>query len=85
MAAQHGGKHIRGFNGVNVARVGLDINHTEAQIVSDARLIAAAPELLAALELAMSYIHNDHGRNPLIVRREAVDAAGAAIAKAKGE
>ena len=58
---------------------------TFAECQANARLIAAAPDLLDALELAMSYIRNDHGRNPLDVRREAVDAAGAAIAKAKGE
>ena len=45
--AQHGGMYIRGFDGTNVARVGLDINHGERQIELNARLIAAAPDLLA--------------------------------------
>jgi hypothetical protein len=48
---------------------------------ANARLIAAAPELLAALEWAMSQIDDDLDLD----HQNAVSAARAAIAKAKGE
>lgn len=61
---------------------GADWNHivAEAAIDSDAHLIAAAPDLLAACEMAlldMRYYATVHG--------ESVTAIEAAIAKAKGE
>ncbi|MCH4572223.1 hypothetical protein ACOTDT_17000 [Achromobacter xylosoxidans] len=48
----------------------------------DARLIAAAPELLEALEWALRAME---ARNPLWAEGERFIAARAAIAKAKGE
>jgi hypothetical protein len=50
----------------------------------DARLIAAAPELLAALE-ACREVCNALAQKGSVFAREAVTAADAAIAKAKGE
>lgn len=46
----------------------------------DARLIAAAPDLLEALEVIVATEHERHGYNPFWT-----DQARAAIAKAKGE
>lgn len=48
---------------------------------ANARLIAAAPELLAALETLVSWADNDPERNGY----DFVQQARAAIAKAKGE
>jgi hypothetical protein len=53
----------------------------------DARLIAAAPDLLAALETLLDNGDDPHplsGRDPT-VRREDIGPARAAIAKARGE
>lgn len=47
---------------------------------ADLRLIAAAPCLLAALEVIVATEHERHGYNPFWT-----DQARAAIAKAKGE
>lgn len=47
---------------------------------ADARLIAAAPDLLGALEVIVATEHERHGYNPFWT-----DQARAAIAKAKGE
>lgn len=69
-------------------------NFYVAQIISanesDARLIAAAPELLAALELCYTRLFN-HGMDALRdpqwtqkLENEAMDAARAAISKATG-
>jgi hypothetical protein len=64
---------------------GLTIHDTTGNVVADAygplansRLIAAAPDLLAALELLLN-TPNDLRLGP------AIDAANAAIAKARGE
>ncbi len=62
------------------------------RVYSDARLIAAAPELLAALEFCHTRLFNyqagmDEIRDPQSTRElneQAIDAARAAIAKAKG-
>lgn len=64
--------------------------------LADARLIAAAPDLLAALAGLLAVIHDsDRRRHPVAMRLlsivsgrpefEAIDAARAAIAKATGE
>ena len=47
---------------------------------NDARLIAAAPELLAVAEMVMAY-----HRGEIAIFRELVEPARAAIARAKGE
>lgn len=59
---------------------------TRATFEANARLIAAAPDLLAALEDALSCVAicPDHGVVPG-ARADRYDAARAAIAKAKGE
>lgn len=52
--------------------------YSEAQVDANARLIAAAPELLAALDAIVSEIGHKHNG-------ASWDAAYAALAKAKGE
>jgi hypothetical protein len=53
----------------------------------DAHLIAAAPELLEALKLVVSYDEGNHidGLEMMLAYSKALDAARAAIAKAEGE
>ncbi|KOQ21815.1 hypothetical protein ABW38_26545 [Achromobacter xylosoxidans] len=61
------------------------LGHSEVadeQDYANARLIAAAPELLEALEWALRAME---ARNPLWAEGERFIAARAAIAKAKGE
>ena len=53
-------------------------------VMEDARLIAAAPELLAALEQMVSVFLDTEGRHGES-ENDAMDAARAAIAKATGE
>ena len=56
--------------------------------LANARLIAAAPDLLAALELALEEIHQGmdyDGPNAYPSTKRTVDVARAAIRKAKGE
>lgn len=50
---------------------------------ADARLIAAAPDLLAALEALVSIIYSEQP-NPSVSLRALIPQARAAIAKAKG-
>ena len=68
----------------------------EEECAANARLIAAVPALLAACEALLTVIHDsDQRQNPSAMRMlsivsgepefAAVDAARAAIAKAKGE
>ena len=57
-------------------------NATKAQTKANARLIAAAPELLDALREAYAAMEPMH-HEPVV--SEALDAARAAIAKATGE
>lgn len=71
---------IINFYGSAVARItDLDLPNREA----NARLIAAAPELLEALEEARNVILN-HGEDAMALM-SALVMADAAIAKAKGE
>ena len=55
-----------------------------ADAIADARLIAAAPELLEALEQMVSVFLDTEGRHGES-ENDAMDAASAAIAKATGE
>lgn len=70
------------FIGPYMIKAKADNNHTVALVadVDNARLIAAAPDLLEALETIMKY--------PIIpntIGYEMVDTARAAIAKARGQ
>lgn len=63
-----------------------------AETVANARLIAAAPELLEALiEVTATLAWNAHGEcraihdGPIMPSSQAIEVARAAIAKAKGE
>jgi hypothetical protein len=64
--------------GLMTAMVAHSINHPEqaSQAIADARLIAAAPELLEALQAILNSVPFHHGH------KGAHDAAVAAIAKA---
>ena len=56
---------------------------THAEAIANARLIAAAPELLAALEMVLEYAEDcaaDRGERP-----GCIDHARSAVAKAKGQ
>ncbi|MFY3127598.1 hypothetical protein ACOTGA_23390 [Achromobacter xylosoxidans] len=57
-------------------------NPADQELLANARLIAAAPELLEALEWALRAME---ARNPLWAEGERFVAARATIAKAKGE
>lgn len=65
--------------GVRVASV-MQSNYTDLR--DDANLIAAAPELLAALE-KMTYLADDSGK--FLQLQDFIETAQAVIAKAKGE
>ena len=53
--------------------------------LANAKLIAAAPELLEALEIMVEFVANVHAGKTNRICYAALDAARAAIAKAKGE
>ena len=56
---------------------------THAEALANARIIAAAPELLAALEMVLEYAEDcaaDRGERP-----GCIDHARSAVAKAKGQ
>jgi hypothetical protein len=52
---------------------------------SNARLIAAAPELLAELENCLAIVESEAAQGPTIKYRRDIATARAAITKAKGE
>lgn len=89
MSAQHTSKPWRVINAsprADNTTAYLMANHPWEDSQANARLIAAAPELLAALEATIQllvmlgdFIANKHGRCEVIL------SARAAIAKAKGE
>lgn len=56
-----------------------------AEVAANARLIAAAPELLAALKAAANCLGNASANMPDCPHRNAWATARAAIAKAEGE
>ena len=58
---------------------------TDDEAKANARLIAAAPELLEALEWLIANVYSCACTMPTKEEREAWDKAEAAIAKAKGE
>lgn len=64
----------------NIACVGYNVRTGLG--MADARLIAAAPELLSALEACVSSMHGDHPGDNSYWR--AVETAEAIIAKARG-
>ena len=83
--------------GLNVATVETGAACDETQIIANANLIAAAPDLLAACEWLAAGHPSAHQPNDLLLRRrigqtpgenitiDVLLAARAAIAKAKGE
>lgn len=70
---------IRDANGHSIASAGNNRHNQGLTLIASLRLAAAAPDLLAALDLLMS----DPARKGLLT--ETVMAARAAIAKAKGQ
>lgn len=56
-----------------------------AQVEANARLIAAAPDLLEALESLLHYDEQDAGCIPTDAHLDAQNEARAAIARARGE
>lgn len=81
------GVNIDAFAGGYVALIGGGVSDP---VMADARLIAAAPDLLEALETLLasfdSEIHNEYdGTSWLAERLAEADHARAAIAKARGE
>lgn len=88
---QIGGHHcVMSTNGQVVAATGKIGDRYDAQSLADSNLIAAAPELLAALSRMLSEhdcITIGNGGKPGVTDRwpDAAKAARAAIAKAMGE
>ncbi len=64
-----------------IAYACLTTDRSDAELEANARLIAAAPELLEALEEAVFWDSHDEGDVPAVW----LDKAKAAIAKARGE
>lgn len=53
--------------------------------IANARLIAAAPELLEALQAFVNYVADDHNDTPMLDNDALWEKAESAIAKATGE
>jgi hypothetical protein len=66
----------------DVAWLGASSSHQPGENFANARLIAAAPEMLAALELAKQFGHENAMR---AIDPDGWDAINAAISSAKGE
>ena len=66
---------------------GIALVFRSEQANANARLIAAAPELLEALKLVVAYDEGNHidGLEMMLAYSKALDAVRAAIAKAEGE
>lgn len=76
--------HLPGFSeSAPIARVALDPEFP-ARTVANATLIAAAPDLLAALEACALHLANTPNSKLVRGHSEVLSAAYAAIAKAKG-
>jgi predicted RNA-binding protein Jag len=74
--------------GFQIGFVNTDRKSVEIQAQANARLIAAAPDLLEALQSLLQGIKHDNygdGYAEIVVTTEDVQAARAAIAKATGE
>lgn len=72
------GHNIKGADGTHVAQI---LDNDNVMLDDNARLIASAPDLLAALEFLLKTATQGYG----IKGDSAIDAAREAIAKAKGE
>ena len=77
-------------NGNIIADIARDSNsctaqtYTDENIAANARLIAAAPELLAACEALVEAIEGHEARTKVYQMHPAIEIARAAIAKAEG-
>lgn len=71
------------YNKLPVAHVDHDMEYARENSRANARLIAAAPDLLAAAERALNYITNTEGEMGETL--ESGDMLRAAIAKARGD
>lgn len=78
---QFGGPQISGPEGYAICTMwgALSVDELAGQDAANARLIAAAPELLGALDRAVQRLEGDWAAT------EEVDMARAALAKARGE
>lgn len=74
--------NVEDSNGETIALVCTSMTKTENEIVKNANLLAAAPELLAAIE-KMTYLADDSGK--FLQLQDFIETAQAVIAKAKGE
>lgn len=63
----------------------LELGQDRAEQEANARLIAAAPELLEALQSLLKWAQGVHGPRPARINYAGMDVARAAIAKATGE
>jgi hypothetical protein len=86
------GHHVTTHDGLTVCNVTyqlpveIDGKVVEATRIANARLIAAAPDLLAALQCLLDAVQDKHVQmqTGLVVAGPAIDQARAAIAKATG-
>lgn len=83
LSVEHSNPHGTGVIGLTLALLPLTVSHA-AESRANARIIAAAPDLLLALKELLEYDERDAGCIPTEAHLEAQDAARAAIAKAEG-
>ena len=69
----------------NGMQIFTSLKNGEGQAEADAHLIAAAPEMLEALELAVEQIEYAHKPKLILDTEQALRAIKTAIAKARGE
>jgi hypothetical protein len=80
------GTSVSGGRHNNVIASGLNLSATNPQeALANARLIAAAPAMLAALEKARQYVHWSLLEEGTQRSKDVLAAVDVAIAKAKGE